>query len=272
MTEVMPESRRTNIKETLHKFITALPGGKDMLRIYVYLIEYFRLSKIGNTKEIFHHHYLVNEWGCKESISGPGSTIQYTENIRKEIPKLVQDLGVNVILDAPCGDYNWLRMIDWEGEITYIGSDIVKPLIERNQSLYCNKNRQFLNLDIIRDDLPRADLWLCRDCLFHLSNRNIMLVIDNFLRSDIRYLLTTMHPHCDKNYDIPTGSFRYLNLQIPPYSFGKPIFHIDDWIEGSPVKERKILALWEREALRDTLASNKTFQRTAKHTNTILIP
>lgn len=260
---------KTYAKATLRKIITALPGGKEILKVRLYLFylriylrEYFRLAKIGNAKEIFYHHYAVNEWGNLESISGDGSTMQYTENIREEIPKLVQDLGVKVIIDAPCGDYNWFRMIDWEDEITYIGGDIVKPLIEHNQSLYGSKNRQFLNLDIIHDDMPKAGLWLCRDCLFHLSNRNIMLVIDNFLRSDIRYLLTSTHPHLDKNYDIPTGSFRCLNLQIPPYSFGEPITHIDDWIEGFPVRH---LALWEREALRETLASNKPFQRTAKH-------
>jgi hypothetical protein len=212
-------------------------------------------------KEVFSHYYEVNAWGNEESVSGSGSTIQYTENIRKMIPQLVNDLGVLVILDAPCGDYNWFRMIDWEREITYVGGDIVEALVERNQSNYGNSNTKFINLDIVHDVLPRADLWLCRDCLFHLSNCDILSVINNFLNSDIRYMLTTTYPNCDRNINIPTGSDRLLNLQLPPFSFGKPIRVIDDWIEGYSVRQ---LALWEREALRSNLASNKAFQRTAK--------
>jgi hypothetical protein len=242
----------TRVKETLRRIITAFPGGKAILRSRHYYREYFRLARIGNAKEIFWHHYAVNEWGSEESVSGPGSGIRYTENIRKEIPRLVSELGVKVILDAPCGDYNWFRMIAFENEITYIGGDIVEPLIERNQSLFGRQNTKFICLDIVHEALPKADLWLCRDCLLHLSNRDILLVIDNFLRSDIRYLLTSTNSNCDENCDIPTGSCRLLNLRLPPFSFGEPMTLIDDWIEGYPVRH---LALWERESLRNGLTS-----------------
>ena len=220
-----------------------------------------RFARIGNARKVFRKHYEVNGWGSDESVSGPGSTIQYTENIRRMIPQLVKDLEAHVILDAPCGDYNWFRMIHWETEINYIGGDIVEPLVERNQSLHGSKNKKFVCLDIMHDVLPRADVWLCRDCLFHLPNRGVMLAVENFLNSDIRYLLTTTHFNCDRNYDIRTGAFRLLNLELPPFSFCKPIRVIDDWIEGYPPRR---LALWERNTLADSLASNKAFQRKGK--------
>ena len=248
----------TRVKETLRRIIAAVPGGNAIFRSRHYYSDYFRLARIGNAKEIFQHHYAVNEWGSKESVSGPGSEIKSTENIRKEIPRLVSELGVKVILDAPCGDYNWFRMIAFENEITYIGGDIVEPLIERNQSLFGRPNTKFVCLDIIREALPKADLWLCRDCLLHLSNRDVLLVIDNFLRSDIRYLLTSTYPKCTENYDIPTGSCRLLNLRLPPFNFGEPMTLIDDWVEPYAVRH---LALWEREALRNSLASSKTRDR-----------
>ncbi len=90
-------------------------------------------------------------------------------------------------------------------------------------------------------------MWLCRDCLFHLSNHDILLVIENFFRSNVKYLLTSTHSNCE-NEDIQTGSFRQLNLQKEPFNFGKPIALIEDWIEGYPVRH---LALWEREVLMD---------------------
>jgi hypothetical protein len=206
-------------------------------------------SIIADIKDIFHNHYTTNIWGSTESVSGPGSTIQYTENIRKEIPQLVSDLDINVILDAPCGDFNWFRMITWQKPITYIGGDIVEPLINRNQLLYGSDNNSFTCLDITQEALPKADMWLCRDCLFHLSNDDIFLVIENFFKSNIRYLLTSTHSNCE-NADIPTGSFRLLNLEKEPFNFGKPIVLIKDWIPGYPTR---YLALWEREVLMQTV-------------------
>jgi hypothetical protein len=208
-----------------------------------------KYSHPASLKEIFHRHYADNLWGSEESVSGPGSTIEYTENIRNEIPKLVSDLNIKVILDAPCGDFNWFRMITWKEPITYMGADIVAPLIKRNQELYTTHNRSFTYLDITCDPLPQADMWLCRDCLFHLSNHDIFLVLENFFRSNIRYLLTSTHANFH-NRDIPTGSFRMLNLQKPPFNFGKPVVLIKDWVQGYSVRH---LGLWEREELMDSV-------------------
>jgi hypothetical protein len=262
--EAMTNDVKKAVKGSLGRIIRALPKAKAIVescRYYRnYLRDHRRLSRIGTPEQIFLHHYQVNEWRDQESVSGPGSTLQYTENIRREIPRLVRDLDVKVILDAPCGDYNWFRMITWDAEIKYIGGDIVEPLIQRNQSLYGDRNTRFIPLNIVSDVLPKADLWLCRDCLIHLSNRDALLAVDNFLRSDIRYLLTSTHTDWEENRDSPTGSCRFVNLQLPPFNFGKPIRLIDDWIEGF---HRRHLALWERETLKNDLRST-ALQRPAR--------
>ncbi len=246
---------KSRTAKAFNKLILTFPRGEEFLRKIANYLEKKRLAKIGrNAKEIFHHHFITNEWGNDESVSGAGSTIQYTENIRKKIPKLISELRVTSILDAPCGDYNWFRFINLETDIIYIGADIVEPLIERNNSLYGKGKNKFIVLDITNDALPKVDLWLCRDCLFHLSNHDIALAIRNFLDSDIRYFLTTTHPACNRNYDIPTGTFRFLNLQLPPFNFGQPIHVINDWIEGNPIR---YLALWERETLKKRLDIKK---------------
>ncbi len=246
---------RKRSKHALYKIISPLPGDKTFLIKLWNFFEKHRVARIGPPKDIFRHYYEINEWGNDESVSGAGSTIQYTENIRKMIPQLVNDLGVLVILDAPCGDYNWFRMIKRVPEMTYIGGDIVEPLVKRNQSLYGDNHTKFIRLNIVHDILPKADLWLCRDCLFHLSNHDIFLAMNNFLKSNIPYILTSTYPNCKKNDDIPTGLFRLLNLQLPPFSLGKPIQVIDDWIEGYPVRH---LALWERKTLLDGWQGNQS--------------
>lgn len=220
------------------------------------------LLKAGNN--IFDYYYQNNTWGDSESVSGPGSTLAYTKNIRTKIPELVEELGVFIILDSPCGDFNWFRAIEWNIGISYIGADIVKPLTDKNQLLYGDASKRFISLDITNDKLPQADLWLCRDCLFHLSYKDIAIAIQNFLTSDIRYILTSNHQNCTKNKDITTGSFRLLNLELPPFNLGKPIMVIDDWIEGFPERQ---LCLWERNTLINKLGSDKKFQELLESIN-----
>src|SRR5450759_5690040 len=135
------------LKDLLRGLILALPGGMKLLSARFRYLEHRRLSRIGDPERIFEHYFQTNEWTCAESVSGVGSTLAYTENIRREIPRLTRAFAVRTILDAPCGDYNWFRMIQWEEEITYIGGDIVAPLVERNQSLYGSPSVRFIKLD-----------------------------------------------------------------------------------------------------------------------------
>ena len=59
------------------------------------------------------------------------------------------------------------------------------------------------------------------------------------------------------NKDIPTGRFRFLNLNLPPFSFCDPLLFIDDWIKGHPVKK---MGLWEKDTLYEALVGNKAIQ------------
>jgi hypothetical protein len=242
------------MKNFLKRTILNVPAGERLLQIYYK----FMLRFCGDRAAVFNRFYLRNVWNNPESRSGPGSTIERTERIRSELPTLFKQLGVRTVLDAPCGDYNWFRLISREPEFHYIGADIVEPLIQKNQSLYGAPNTVFITLDIAADPLPSADLWLCRDCLLHLPYRDIFSVLENLLRSDIKYFLFSTHTGCMRNTDIPTGANRALNLQIVPFNFPKPTLCIDDWIEGWK------LALWERSSLANALATNRALQLRAK--------
>ncbi len=237
------------MKHALKRALSLLPGG-------VSLLEAWTRMRFRDSEALFTHYFRQNVWGDPESVSGSHSTIRYTANIRQQLPPLFDRLDVRTILDAPCGDYNWFRLVPRHPETLYIGADIVKPLIAANQAAFANSNTSFVRLDLVRDPLPPVDLWICRDCLFHFSNERIFLTLRNFLRSPIRYFLTTTYPHAPKNTDIPTGKFRLLNLERPPFCLGQPLLRIDDWIEGHPVKQ---LALWERAALAETLRAHPVF-------------
>ncbi|OLE54401.1 MAG: hypothetical protein AUG51_08330 [Acidobacteria bacterium 13_1_20CM_3_53_8] len=194
-------------------------------------------------EEIFTEIYLNNSWADTESVSGSGSTFARTVAIRRELSALLVSVGAKSLLDAPCGDFNWMQHVDL-GEVEYLGADVVRELIARNRSMYGGKGRDFSLLDITSDELPRADLILCRDCFIHLSFKHIHAAISNFKKSDSTFLLATTHTTVRENTDIASGEGRYVNLQLPPCNFPEPLRLITENHELG-----KNLGLWRLEDL-----------------------
>jgi hypothetical protein len=147
-------------REQLRKIILTVPGGAAAISsIHAYRKRQL-LKRLATTADVFTHHFEENYWGHKESRSGEGSSLEHTANIRREIPLLIESLGLKSILDAPCGDYNWFRHIERKADVRYTGGDIVAPLIAQNNAQFGNENTQFAVMNIIADPLPDADLWL----------------------------------------------------------------------------------------------------------------
>jgi hypothetical protein len=69
---------------------------------------------------VFSEIYERNLWNDPESVSGRGSTLRRTTIIRRELPALLIDVGAKSLLDAPCGDFNWMRLTEL-GPVTYVG-------------------------------------------------------------------------------------------------------------------------------------------------------
>jgi hypothetical protein len=197
--------------------------------------------------------YKSNLWLATESASGPGSTLRYTENLRKKLPALITEFSIKHIFDAACGDFYWMRHLLPAIDIGYVGADIVGSLVESNNAKYQNNKVSFIRIDLIKDPFPKSDLMICRDCLFHFSYEDTKSVLRNFIDSGIPYLLTTTHKtHEDfSNTDITTGEFRMIDLFAPPYNFSQnPLARIDDWIPPWPERQ---MCLWNREQVCEAL-------------------
>lgn len=202
------------------------------------------------TREVFSDIHRSRAWGDGESVSGPGSAIIRTSAFSNQIPRLLEELGVRSMLDAGCGDFNWLKEVNLDLD-SYIGVDIVETIVLGIRSRLENGRRHFLNLDITRDTLPQVDLILCRDCLVHLSFSQIFAALRNFKRSNSRYLLATTFTRFVDNADIAVGEWRPINLQEPPFSFPKPLSLIDEKCnESGGDYSDKHLGLWELKDIR----------------------
>lgn len=196
-------------------------------------------------KHKFTEIYRKNIWLDIHSKSGIGSNFTQTEVIRYEISQLFVELNVKVFIDAPCGDFHWMNTVELNVN-KYIGIDIVDDIIALNQKKYANEWREFLCRDITKDEIPIADLILCRDCLVHLNFEHALKAIQNFKRSKSKYLLTTTFVSREKNVELP-GKFgwRPLNMQLPPFFFPQPLKIINEGCtEENNIYSDKSLGLW----------------------------
>jgi hypothetical protein len=212
------------------KLIATFPLLEKVQR-YLYRLKPYR-SK-------FRAYYLNGGWSDAETVSGPGSTLESTRTVRQQIPKIFSDFNIRSVVDIPCGDFYWMREIDLRG-VDYQGFDIVRELIDSNNAKYRTATIRFGCRDLIKDNLPVADLVICRDCLIHYTTRYVIKAIHNIKRSGSTYLLTTTFTSIAENREIEsTGLFTPINLQRPPYGLPRPILLIDD---GG--KDGRSLGLW----------------------------
>lgn len=192
----------------------------------------------------FTYIYANNAWGHKESVSGHGSSMEKTADIRREIPALFKRYAIRSVFDAPCGDFNWMQSLDLD-DIDYVGGDIVSALVKSNQKTYSASNKKFVKFDVAAAVAPKFDLILCRDLLIHLPLADCLKVLSGFVRSGSTYLLTTTYAHQSGNADIAPGAWRPINLLSPPFSFPDPIESIVDGDSKPELQDYgKSLCMW----------------------------
>ena len=183
-------------------------------------------------KNIFTRIYTRNYWRSKETPSGGGSEILRTKSVRTQLIGLLKGLRVKTVLDAGCGDWNWMGKIDF-GEIKVTGCEIVEALVAQNRKKYGSR---FFVADITSDPLPMADLILCRLVLNHLSFANIEKALKNFSASGAAYMLITHYPNEEQNIEKTDGDWRPLNFSLAPFNLPEPLDAIGE--------ENGSLSLW----------------------------
>lgn len=180
--------------------------------------------------------------GLPETTCGKGSMLGETVHLRAEFGKLLQQLDVKTLVDAPCGDLNWMSQNDLSG-IDYVGIDVDAGRLaeaERHAIDFAAGSIRLIQADILKDPLPPGDAMLCRDFFQHISTPMVMRVLAAFLSSNIPWLLATSHD-VETNEEIDRiGGFRRLNLFAEPFSF-TATYQI-----GDPPNSGRILGAWPR--------------------------
>jgi hypothetical protein len=201
--------------------------------------------RVTSREALFTRVYETSGWDSAESGSGTGSELRATVDIRERLPELLTRLGVTSMLDAPCGDLNWMRHIELPVQ-KYHGMDIVASVIEKNQQEYGDEQREFAVADLTSGKLPTVDLVLCRDCLVHVSFQDAADILENFRSTGAKWLVINDYPNVEHNHNQFTGrNWRQLNLLLPPFNFPEPIESFPDGGEVDPNR----LGLWRLQDL-----------------------
>jgi len=186
------------------------------------------------TEEVFTEIYQQNKWGGSQGgfCSGPGSADEqvvsaYISTVSEKASS-ENFLGLTFV-DLGCGDFrvgkHLLPLCS-----SYIGVDVVRPLICRNQEKYGNATTSFIHLDIVEDELPTGDVCFLRQVLQHLSNQQIVNILKKL--KSYRWVFITEHYPADNdsikpNLDLVHGGYVrvYDNsgvyLSEPPFKLPK---------------------------------------------------
>ena len=201
-----------------------------------------------NEKHKFSLIYKTGYWTSNprnDSKSGGGSSLEATDNLRRELPKFLKEYSIHTMLDIPCGDFFWLSKINLPVS-EYFGADIVEEMVLVNTRSHGSPNRKFIQLDLLQDSLPQCDFVMIRDCLVHLTNEQIMTALNNILSSGSTYLATTHFDDCVDNIKShETDRWRPLNLTKTPFNLPDPFVKLDDSSIQNPLDRQKKLGVWQ---------------------------
>jgi SAM-dependent methyltransferase len=155
--------------------------------------------------------------------SGFGSLVSSTVTYRYIIESFIRLNDVHSVLDLGCGDWQFSNLIPWEYyNISYLGLDISRFIVEKNTATYGSERRQF---KVIREPseiwgLGRFDLVVCKDALQHIPNSIVNEYLDVFVAVGRHALITNDAFTSDSVTEDPNRGdlYRTMDIRKPPFS------------------------------------------------------
>jgi SAM-dependent methyltransferase len=184
----------------------------------------------------FSNIYYRRSWGPgfgehSRFFSGGGShTPALTEPYVAAVLQLLGQQPRTEVVDIGCGDFAIGRRIAPACQ-RYTGVDIVPALIADLRRRFSSDRVSFVSLDAVSESIPEGNICLIRQVLQHLSNADIVKVLEKLSRFDV--LVITEHlpndpEHADFNRDIESGAGLRLRLNSGVY-VDRPPFRLSGY-------------------------------------------
>lgn len=169
----------------------------------------------------FQRIYREASWGKNDAgvgTSGSGSTLAATAPYRLYLQAFLKEHKIRSVVDAGCGDWEFSHALDWSG-IDYKGYDIVESVIAANKAKYEKPNIHFFTADIVKDELPPADLLIVKHVFQHLPNDAVSQALLQLAKFKHILLVDSVNARTlsGDNRDIAAGEFRAFDPSQPPF-------------------------------------------------------
>ena len=141
-------------------------------------------------------------WG---NGSGAGSSPAYNVRYMDILQNHMRKNDVKTVMDIGCGDWQHSQFVDWSG-IEYVGLDVVKSVVEKNQDLYGKENIKFFHMDATKISIPfKFDLVIIKDVLQHWDDETITIFMDKLLSAGHKQIMiiNTAFSNFKKDMDEP---------------------------------------------------------------------
>jgi hypothetical protein len=176
------------------------------------------------------------------------SSINGTFVVRQGIKQLFVQCNIKSMFDAGCNDCGWMNELLHGLEIDYQGGDISPTLIDYVHKTFPDRAVQVH--DATTDAFPNVDLLFVRDVAIHLNHADKRRLWQNWLDSNIPWILITHSPDYNQDHnqdfeyknDNPFISLNtHVNWQVDPWGFPAPVDQVWEYIEGG-----RCMALWNQ--------------------------
>ncbi len=177
-------------------------------------------------ESLYTYIYEHNVWGNNNNdkyrgSSGPGSAIDYNkDNYVPFLKKMITDNNIKKIVDLGCGDFQCGKLIYDDLDVTYVGYDTYKKIVDFNSQQYSQPKYYFEHLDFYdkKEEITNGDMCILKDVLHHWPTENIYTFLDYLVGSKkFKYIL--MCNCCNQNKDNDdtlNGYFRQLSCDYLP--------------------------------------------------------
>ena len=202
-----------------------------------------------NNKEAFSAIYKNHKWGSgvDAPLSGSGSNALHANTYVEIVKNFIESQKISSVLDLGHGDWAMWKNYKFDG-IDYVGIDVAEGLSEVVSKEHGDKNRKFISEDFTKLALPEAELLITKDALQHLSNADVIQVLNQInkyrfviicndiffkenlkselrriiqLRSRIKTFIRKKNPFYSSgqqnNIDIHSGEVRGIDLESSPF-------------------------------------------------------
>lgn len=167
----------------------------------------------------------------KENSGNQTPIPEKSKQLRQLLPSLFSSLQLNSVLDCGCGTTGLHTLFSDDGPcqgVTYLGTDIVKPLVASLQTTQSTPTCKFQYMDVFQDPPETADLWIARDLLNLYPDSQHTLFFQKFLESGSLYLALTSIDTTTENSVGILGIQRRMNLEATPYTMPSPLVTLLD--------------------------------------------